>query len=92
VERLRYRRGLPVKVGIIVVVGDTLPACLLQLLLLIHRRNRLARTLLATLSHHINLRLLKSHWTCMAAKSGLIQVGLVCESPKAQQINQRLYS
>ena len=25
----------------------------------------------------------------MAAKSGLIQVGLVCESPKAQQINQR---
>ena len=36
-----------------------------------------------------NLRLLKSHWSCMAAKSGLIQVGLVCESPKAQQINQR---
>jgi hypothetical protein len=25
----------------------------------------------------------------MATKSGLIQVGLVCESPKAQQINQR---
>jgi hypothetical protein len=40
------------------------------------------------------LRLLKSHWRCMGAKSGLIQVGLVCESPtsKAQQINQqRLY-
>jgi hypothetical protein len=38
------------------------------------------------------LRLLKSHWARMGAKSGLIQVGLVCESPKAQQINQRLYS
>jgi hypothetical protein len=38
------------------------------------------------------LRLLKSHWAYMATKSGLIQVGLVCESPKAQQINQRLYS
>jgi hypothetical protein len=25
----------------------------------------------------------------MATKSRLIQVGLVCESPKAQQINQR---
>jgi hypothetical protein len=36
-----------------------------------------------------NLRLLKSHWSCMATKSRLIQVGLVCESPKAQQINQR---
>eukprot|EP01047_Picozoa_sp_COSAG01_P067210 COSAG01_NODE_9441_length_2426_cov_3.862378_1_plen_184_part_00 len=36
-----------------------------------------------------NLQLLKSHWSCMATKSGLIQVGLVCESPKAQQINQR---
>jgi hypothetical protein len=29
---------------------------------------------------------------CMATKSRLIQVGLVCESPKAQQINRRLYS
>jgi hypothetical protein len=28
------------------------------------------------------LRLLKSHWTCMAAKSGLIQVGLVCNRLK----------
>jgi hypothetical protein len=32
-----------------------------------------------------NLRLLKSHWRCMAAKSGLIQVGVGCERAKPQR-------
>jgi hypothetical protein len=31
------------------------------------------------------LRLLKSHWRCMAAKSGLIQVGVGCERAKPQR-------
>ena len=32
-----------------------------------------------------NLRLLKIHWRCMAAKSGLIQVGVGCERAKPQR-------
>ena len=32
-----------------------------------------------------NLRLLKSHWARMGAKSGLIQVGVGCERAKPQR-------